>query len=239
MGWFSSDAELLTDGAIYSKMRELISSAQESLIIVSPYVGPTGDFLRQVIAAAKRGVQVLVLFRREKLPEYRNSEWLNQMLAAGVTLATIDRLHSKIYSTESGTLVTSMNFTSTSGENSFEVGVYFESDHALTEKVDRYFEELDSHTELVTPGASAVSFHKGLRGRRSPPKATAPTGGHCIRCGTDIALNAARPYCVKHYEQWAKYKDPDYQDKVCHACGRPHAATMRKPLCRSCYSAAG
>jgi hypothetical protein len=116
MGLFGSTPQLLVDGAIYAKVREVIVEAREHLTIISPYIDPSGDFVRQLEEAAlAREVEVRVIFRKDKLAEYQATDWFRRLDAAGVLLGVIDRLHSKVYRNESSAIVTSMNFFTSCG----------------------------------------------------------------------------------------------------------------------------
>ncbi|WPB74529.1 phospholipase D-like domain-containing protein [Archangium violaceum] len=238
MGLFGSTPQLLADGAIYAKVRELIVKAEKRLLIISPYIDPTGDFVRQLEEASlSREVEVQVVFRKDKLSEYRGTDWFRRLEAAGVTLAVIERLHSKVYRNESAAIVTSMNFFSSSGENSFEVGIFFEDDHKLAGQLEDYLTSLGRHMEDVVRARGskrkqeAHGSHKGGSARVRAQVAD----GHCIRCDESISFNPKRPYCADDHENWARYENADYPDKYCHRCGSPHPATMRKPLCRDCF----
>ncbi|WP_225408590.1 phospholipase D family protein [Stigmatella hybrida] len=231
MGLFGSEPRLLADGAIYAE-------ARSNLVIVSPYIAPTDDFVRQLESAAiDRKVEVKLVFRRDKFSEYRNADWLRRLGEAGVLLRMIDRLHSKIYRSENAAIVTSMNFVSGSGENSFEAGIFFENDHKLMRQLESYLDSLERHFE-------AVRMVEGARRQRDPSSRSIKAAtsarvhrqGHCLRCGDSIPLDVSRPYCIEDFEKWARYENEDYEDKYCHACGKTCSATMRKPLCRDCYS---
>jgi phosphatidylserine/phosphatidylglycerophosphate/cardiolipin synthase-like enzyme len=241
MGFFGSTPQLLADGAIYAKVRELIVKAEEQLTIISPYIDPTGDFVRQLEEAAlSRGVDVQVVFRKDKLAEYQGADWFRRLAVAGVKLAVIDRLHSKVYRNESATIVTSMNFYSSSGENSFEVGIFFEDDHKLSDQAASYLVSLERHMELLSTGGPKLK--QGARGvsRSGSARSKAPTvAGHCIRCNGSIPFEPKRPYCAEDYDTWRRYENEDFPDKHCHRCGRQHPATMRKPLCRDCFVQVG
>jgi ribosomal protein L37E len=65
-------------------------------------------------------------------------------------------------------------------------------------------------------------------------RASAPQG-HCLRCGTTIPFDTIKPYCLPHFMEWAEWENEDYEDPHCHKCGKPRTATMRRPLCQSCY----
>jgi phosphatidylserine/phosphatidylglycerophosphate/cardiolipin synthase-like enzyme len=238
MGLFGSDPRLVSDGEIYSKVRELISEAEEDLLVISPYIDPTVDFVRQLEAAAlERQVNVGLIFRKDKLSEYRSKDWFLRLEKAGVALGVIERLHSKVYLNEASAIVTSMNFYSSSGENSFEVGVLFEKSHKLYGQLDDYLDSLERHIEEVRFDSPAPMRRERRRRSNAPvPTSHKSSAGHCIRCSTAIPLNAKRPYCAEDFEKWARYENEDFEDKHCHRCGREHPATMRKPLCRTCYS---
>jgi predicted amidophosphoribosyltransferase len=61
--------------------------------------------------------------------------------------------------------------------------------------------------------------------------------GHCIRCKDDLPLNPEKPLCPSCYKIWSKYEDADYAEEYCHHCGKKHATSLRKPVCRACYGA--
>ena len=60
---------------------------------------------------------------------------------------------------------------------------------------------------------------------------------YCLRCGTEIALDLAKPYCEPHWNSWSSYKNRNYSEKYCHTCGREQRTAMAKPQCRTCYAA--
>ncbi len=233
MGLFGGGAEFIADGAIYGKLRELIAEASEVLIIVSPYVEPTDDFVREIERAVTRTGDVRLVFRRDRLATYRQEEWFDRFASAGVELGTVERLHSKLYVNERRALVTSMNFNRSSGENSFETGVVFDSGHKVVDGIEHYLADLEPHIEGV--GRSSHAPRSAARsGRRTGVRAN-PANGHCLRCGESIPLNPKRPYCGPDYEKWAEFQNVDFPDRYCHGCGRSHSSTMAKPLCAACF----
>ena len=64
--------------------------------------------------------------------------------------------------------------------------------------------------------------------------------GFCIRCGTGLPkFDLQKPYCDKCYASWARYKNPKYKEKFCHACGRDdtkNTITFEKPTCKGCFT---
>lgn len=234
MGFFSSDLQFLKDGAIASKVRELLESSKQVLVLVSPYLDPGDDFIRLISRAASQGARVTIVFRKDKVAEYSSTKWFRTLSDAKVELCVVDRLHSKLYLNESGAVLTSMNLVVSSINNSHETGVFVESDHDLYEKLLTYLEDLESSIEDAHGAKRERAPERGARRERA--HRSQRDSGHCIRCNDAIPLDAEHPYCSSDYEAWAKYKNADYVDRHCHGCGRAHPATKRKPLCESCFA---
>ena len=60
-------------------------------------------------------------------------------------------------------------------------------------------------------------------------------GGYCIRCKADLKLNPEHPLCFNCYKAWEMYKNPEYKEKFCHACGKESITTIEKPFCYDCF----
>lgn len=140
-----------------------------------------------------------------------------------------------------------MNLYEFSQQNNIEVGVL-----VLKDKEPDLFKNLEEEAKrIIRSSATAVKTDEtaapsGLKrtGYRPPEKkseesGSAPAGGACcIRDQEPIPFNPDRPYCESCFRSWNRYKDPDYEEKYCHLCGKRHKASMAKPLCRSCYQKA-
>lgn len=62
--------------------------------------------------------------------------------------------------------------------------------------------------------------------------------GYCVRCRCSIELNAERPFCLECFKAWNQYKNEDYAEACCHACGqRVEGISKRKPQCYKCWRA--
>lgn len=230
------------DGAIYSKIRDMISESKELLALVSPYININDDFLREIESACLRGVDVTIVFRRDMLSKYQTEDWLKKLNNAGAFIGHVDRLHSKIYFNESFGILTSMNLNKSSGENSFEAGILIDTNHALSEEIVKYMDDLERHIEPAEPAKKPRRrdrWSSRRKGTSSNPRASPDTRtkGNCIRCKSEIPFNSKRPYCAEDYVSWSKFSNDDYADQHCHGCGISHPATMRKPLCPKCYKA--
>jgi hypothetical protein len=60
--------------------------------------------------------------------------------------------------------------------------------------------------------------------------------GFCLRCGSKVEYDPAKPFCFNCYQQWAIYGNPEYLEKHCHSCGKKHKTSLMKPICRGCYN---
>ena len=67
------------------------------------------------------------------------------------------------------------------------------------------------------------------------PTSGIPKVGFCIRDKASIPANPIKPYCERCFRSWNRYKDPEYEEKHCHICGKENDSTMVKPLCLPCY----
>jgi len=59
--------------------------------------------------------------------------------------------------------------------------------------------------------------------------------GFCIRCATPIENDPNRPLCNDCYIKWAEYKNPNYVEKYCLACGEKARTSYAKPYCYDCF----
>lgn len=231
----SSDFELASDGELFTKLREFIARAEEDILLIAPYVDPSDDLVR-VLQDATLKVGVEIWFRADKVDEYRGQPWFRALSDSKVLFRSIKNLHSKLYIIDDQCIVSSMNLTKSSWNNSREFGCVVGLDSKYGDKITDYVESLGR--ESVDVGSPRRSETKRHWHRKAAPTATkrAAAEGFCIRCGDSIVFDVSRPYCKPDYERWAEYKNPNFKDKQCHKCGKPTAATMSKPLCRDCFS---
>lgn len=91
-------------------------------------------------------------------------------------------------------------------------------------------------SSAVAAKAAPVAAVAAGRGAAAVTKKAARVG-HCIRCAEPIAFDTDHPYCESCYKSWVKYKNPDYEEKHCHGCGKAKVTTMTKPQCKPCWEA--
>ncbi len=215
--------ELVDTKNTEAKLLSLITTAKKNLVLVTPWatLGELGSIRRAILLAIQRGVTTNLIIRDEDKTITKVVEDAQELLAAGMNLATVQRLHAKIYWSEEQALLTSANLIEGSFDKSVEFGLLV-SGGELHDQVKGFINNLPlaRHFELKRP---------------SKAKQASKEGGFCIRCCKGISFSEAHPYCRPHYDKWAEYENADYEDRYCHGCGDEYPATKRKPLCRSCF----
>ena len=176
-----------------------------------------------------------------------------------------ERLHAKYYANEFSSLLTSMNLYDYSQDNNIEAGIFLEAslidnfsiNKSLDEQAFEYFQKVVDNSKLLF--SRIPLYKKGKMGltksyngsiisenlivniiKEKVQKPEVPiilTEGFCIRCGKQIELKPTSPYCIDCYEVWAKFRNENFQEKICHICGQDTKTSLIKPCCYSCYSA--
>lgn len=115
-------ATFLTTKAVASSIENIITAARSEIIIVSPYLQISAQFLLRLEEAAERGVQISIVYRNDDISweeEYR----INHIPV--VKLYDCRTIHAKCYLNEESVVLTSMNLYETSEYNNFEMGILF------------------------------------------------------------------------------------------------------------------
>ncbi|MBI4282394.1 MAG: hypothetical protein HY672_02775 [Chloroflexi bacterium] len=217
------DTTLLTDEQIEPKLLALIREARDWVWLVSPYLALWGHLKDTIRLAVNKGVRVIVIVRAdERLLSSEDVRWLTQN---SVTVAVSENLHAKIYMSEQIALVSSMNLTQYSTDNSHEIALVVE-DKQAARQIQRYV------TDSLLVSASLIEASDANAITRSED--TQVGAGFCIRCGQRIAFDQSRPLCEEDHQVWATYRNDSYPENFCHRCGRPKAVTYARPLCQRC-----
>ena len=159
----------------------------------------------------------------------------------GITFSFRKNLHAKCYLNEKQALLTSMNLHKYSQEHNDEMGILV-SKKDDPELYDAIYQEA-GRLRNAGSESSTVSTNKPIlkkaetRAQTTRTAEKRPRDGFCIRCRTSLPTKRrVKPYCADCYETWNEYSNYEYEDDYCHTCGQDWAATMRKPLCASCYT---
>lgn len=185
-------------------------------------------------AVQRQGLHVQILIRKDDNKSIGN-EVLHELLREGVDVRVVPNLHAKLYWSDAGAVISSMNLLETSILCSVEVSLLADADGAKEIKT-----WIDAHlargTRLGESSREQLSGQAGTRNGLADRQRN--TRGTCIRCGDEIAFNPERPFCRDCFESWAEYENPDYTEKRCHECGKQWDTSVAKPLCRGCYAQA-
>ena len=224
-------SRLLVDDQVNGGILDVIRGASRWVILVSPYLG-LGKWAhaRQAIqGACSKRVDIKIYLRDQEETESLVSdvEWL---LSQGVKVMLVRDLHAKIYANESMTIVSSMNLTGHSANNSREIAI--QVDDEISKELAKYVQSLDSDSEELPLPAKRAREVIG-----SAKRTQRVEEGRCIRCQRGLPFDVSRPLCKGCYNIWNQYADPDYAEQYCMACGREkRGITYAKPLCHPCYT---
>ena len=110
----------LTTTHISAELEDLIKSAEEVIVLISPYMKVNQRLQGFIKAAAQRGVRFTLIYgKREMNPE--EQKWINQVNPYKVVF--VQNLHAKCYFNENTAIITSMNLYEFSQQNNDEMGI--------------------------------------------------------------------------------------------------------------------
>ncbi len=231
-------AKFLTTSGITFHLEELVKTAKEKLILISPFL-KVNDRLRQILDDQDRAkIDIRVVYGKNELQPEENN-WLKSK--ASVRSSFCKNLHAKCFLNESEALITSMNLYEFSQVNNEEMGVLVSKadDAELYAKVYeeamrliRISDEVRVTVEKIVP--AEMSAEAKTR-RTSKQGASPPDSGFCVRCHDVLKADPSHPYCKGCYAKWKQYENPEYEEKFCHLCGGASKSSMRKPTCYDCF----
>ena len=228
-------AKFLTTRGTSSSLENIINTAERTLVLISPYIKIPETLFPCLKAADKRNVKITLVYGKKGDLDDGVIGQLQQL--SNLSLYFDKNLHAKCYFNEASMVITSMNLYTFSELNNREMGVLVSAkeDSSLYDEAVREYQRMVDIAEPI--GLKTTSTRnqepKRIEVARQQPE-TAITG-HCIRCGTGIALDPSRPYCRDCFDVWKQWEDPEYKEKYCHWCGKPTKTTIEYPLCRTCY----
>jgi phosphatidylserine/phosphatidylglycerophosphate/cardiolipin synthase-like enzyme len=222
-------ADFLTTHATTAGIEELISRAQERIVLISPYLKWSRILFERLLEADRRGVQVVFIYGKKELaPEQRRR--LDEL--THLSLYFCENLHAKCYFNEKQLIISSLNLLEFSERNNREMSV-------------RVLPAERAYKDAVIEANSIIEASRLERGdsvelvrSRSSAKAMAKVGivsdGFCIRCKKVVPADKERPFCYDCFLNWASWENWDYAEKYCHLCGAEVESSRRRPLCDRC-----
>lgn len=241
--------KVITSTDIHADVVRLVEDARHFLLLISPYVDPWDRLVTEVKAASLReGMRVMVLVRGGEDAD-RQTERARALLFPQVQLEQLNRLHAKIYMSESEIIVTSMNLLKSSALDSWEIALRFSKDEDARQYGEisgqalnlwrRALEERAGEEKLRRGGRSGAAPQSppkqspGNKPRPAPqPAASPPPAGQATviqtlgRLAASFAAATAAPPPKNAAPQGA-----------CIRCGGPIPRDPDRPLCASCYRA--
>ena len=235
-------AKFLTTTGISYRLEEIIKTAEERLVLISPFLR-VNERIKELLEDKDRlKMDVRVIYGKNQLQPEENN-WLESM--ASIRTSYCKNLHAKCYLNENEALLTSMNLYEFSQVNNNEMGILIsrEKEPDLygevwkeAQRIVRVSYEIRVTVEKV--GAEQADGESSTAKEDEEERQAGlntPQGGFCIRCKALIALNPAQPYCSPCFRSWNRYKNEKYEEDYCHICGEEHKTTKSKPACLTCY----
>ena len=235
-------AKFLNTSGITSQLEEIIKgSGGGRLLLISPYLKFNSKIKDLLEYQAQRWkTDIRIVYGKTELRS-EETEWLANN---DVRTSFREHLHAKCYMNDRWALVTSMNLYEFSQQNNDEMGILVsaEEDTELYQAIRGEAEFILTQSENVRLNVTRIDdadvpAHTAGKTKASGGgrKTALPETGFCLRCATQVPLDSEHPYCKSHYRSWARFKNEEYEEKHCHACGEEHGTSMAKPLCLRCY----
>ncbi len=228
-------AKFLDTTGVSYHLQQLINQAQDTLILISPYLKITERLRQSLDDKDRMKIDIRVVYGKNEL-QPNQINWLRSLIS--VRTSFCENLHAKCYLNESEAIVTSMNLYEFSQINNQEMGIYVTKidDPQLYDEIYNEARRLIRISDEVRLSVEKISeAENGATESNKEPEPNNDEKGHCIRCNTEIALDPSTPYCIECYKSWKQYENPAYQEKFCHICGEEHKATINKPVCYACF----
>lgn len=226
-------AKFLTTIDIASQLRELITEADKTLYLVSPYLQISKDFQELLNSREKNKKETIIIYGKNELtPDHL--KFLTSLRY--VYLKFYENLHAKCYVNDTKLIITSLNFYEYSMINNKEMGVLYDitnpEDKEIYSKALDYVKLIEDNSDdkpFDLNGSNAVKnsiVDKKTETTIQQPtvkletkKSTVKQTGYCIRTGVEIPFNVEKPMSYEAFKSWSKYSDPEYGEKFCHFSG--------------------
>lgn len=167
--------KLITTKGAAHYIEQIIKKANNSIILVTPYLRLDTNFIERLRDADKSGVQIILVYGKDKLAD---DQMKTLQSFENLEIFFYQNLHAKCYFNENSMVITSMNLYEFSEKNNRELGIYLER----FEDKDIYEEAINEIKSVVNASAKIKSSKKkeGLKifsknGTNSSSKVTPKT----------------------------------------------------------------
>lgn len=221
-------ANFLDTHGIAHALNQVITKAEKYIQLISPYISFPTILFERLQDADERGVEITIVYGKTPL-KHREIEQLAQL--DNLSLYYLDNLHAKCYSNEKIIVISSMNLYDYSEKNNREMGIQFDVKGEFSYVSRDALRECES---IIKASETIIARKPKYKSNKDYYPISKTLEGHCIRCDIPIFFDPTTPYCKKCYWDWVTYRNPNYREKHCHACGKKIATTMNYPLCMQC-----
>ena len=227
---------ILNTSGLNSSILNVIDTATEYLVLISPYQRLHPDVRERLVIAINRGVKVFVIDGKDGMRS-EMLDWYSSF--PSVSVGYVQELHAKAYANERMAVLGSMNLLEYSQENNEELGVLFRIEEDSTE-----FEDLSAHIFRIVSEAEEDfgPWNVGIIYSWMPDRRLISSDGgeyihFCIRCGVMLSHTWNRVYCESCMLSWTRGYDMERVEYGgrCHSCGCFCDPGPSKPLCSDCF----
>ena len=232
------------------EIESILTRAQKSIFMISPYIKINDDLISRLTdAGGRRKVKILLVCREKDL---RDEERKKVEQVPNLELHFNEKVHAKCYFNEESMVIASLNLYDSAHGDNHEMGILLSN---LLDDDKVAFRDAAAEAEFIisevrmkpTEDKSRTLQVRRPRGEPENPIESVARGiskalgfgdgkGYCIRCAARIPMDRDAPYCPDCYRVWAKYKKADFEEGVCHSCGRSAKTSTNTPLCASCFA---
>ncbi len=225
-------AEFLTTNGTSYHIEDIILKAKKELTLLSPYLQLSKTLFERLLDCSNKGVKITLIYGKDELkPNEKKS------LAELPTLELLffENLHAKCYFNESKMVITSMNMYEFSEKNNREMGVLVNSvdDKNLYEGAVQEALSIKRSADEITLHVKKKKIDSELKNKDTVAR------GYCIRCEKRIEYNPDKPLCTDCFKTWSFFENPEFEENVCHSCGKFETSSIAKPQCNECWSRNG
>jgi PLD-like domain len=245
----SEALEVIEPNQMPNRIEKLVSRA-EKMLLVSGYFRPWGRLATLIKDAGAAGKQVdLVVRGGDQLREHMRTS--GDYWKSGVKFHYLKGLHAKVYVSDSEAILTSLNLTESSANNSWEAGIAVQRETSPAEY--RELAELASGLKELAEAEkkrvlSERRYKKGKEGanktkssenaakreKKTEASDDEEDVGFCINCLEKIPFDYSRPLCRECYLRWDGSRRHIHGE--CHSCGGPDAQSVDDPVCPECQA---
>ncbi len=235
-------AKFLTTIDIASELRKLITEANNTLYLVSPYLQISKDFQELIISREKNKKETIIIYGKNELTPDQ-LKFLTSLRY--VYLKFYENLHAKCYINDTKLIITSLNFYEYSMVHNKEMGVLYDNidsaDQEIYSKAFEYVKLIEDNSDdkpfdltgsIAVKNTSVEKKTESQVSQKGTTKDNSKQTGYCIRTGIEIPFNKDKPLSAEAYKSWSKYGDTEFPEKFCHFSGEKSKGetSFKKPI---------